>query len=345
LAIGGYLEKSNNIVQFATGHVQQFSARDAARSQLTSGCPYGSGYILSTVNAKLFRRELVIKNSISFDERFVIGNDTIFISEYLKYTRVIHDIFTPIYIYYKYNPSERLQGMAFFYPDAFFFYAYCKDKILKIAQFDKDEFEQFVKKEYIGLLYALIYALSNEDKFKNSIIQYLQSIYNEIDFFHIGARLDLRENRITNHDVKLPTKIISYLIINNRLNELYTLLKMISISFNMSADKQEHVRLMVADTYWNIEIQNTLHSGDFDLMNDSRSLNFIDHGLLVEQINEITTNTINLQQQVKSYSITLTQTQTELAQAQAELAQAQRVLNHPLVRAQHRLYRLMHFWK
>jgi glycosyltransferase involved in cell wall biosynthesis len=180
LAIGGYLERRGQTEHFATGHQRRYSASDVARASLTSECQYGIPYIASTINAKLFKRQIISANSISYDERFVVGNDSVFICEYLKHTRMVYDIFAPIYVYYKFQPEERVQGMAWYYPDGFFLFAYVADRMIKLAKPDEIEYKQLIVKQYKGLLYALVNATANKERFSNGILPYLTSFCKEM---------------------------------------------------------------------------------------------------------------------------------------------------------------------
>jgi glycosyltransferase involved in cell wall biosynthesis/organic radical activating enzyme len=245
LVMGGYLERRNQIEHFATGHVRRYTAREAAQSYLYPDCSYGITYIISTVNAKLFRREIINKNNILFDERFVIGNDLIFICDYLSHADTIYDVFAPIYVYYKFDPSERIQGMAWFYPDSFFLFAYAADRMIKIAQPDENEYKELIIKQYKDLLYALTNATLNQAHLKNGLMPYLTSFCNEIDLLQIGAKIDLTENYIKKEEGALPFRLISYLIANKRFDELYKMLAALGKARKMISYKGGHVRQMI----------------------------------------------------------------------------------------------------
>ena len=309
LAIGGYHEKTGETVNFATGHLQQFTPKNAARELLANGCYYGTGYILSTVNAKLFRRDLLHDNNILFDERFVVGNDTLFISHYLKYTRTVYDIFTPIYVYYKFHLDERVQGMAWFYPDSFYISACATDKRIKLADFKNNEFKLTTLTQYYNLLHQLVSAIANDDYFTNGFMPYLISLWNEVEFFRTGACLDLTEECCEIENV-LPTKIISYMITNSHLDELYVLLKTISRTNGITPVKQKHTRLMVRLD----EIKDIL-------AHDEIEPSLSNMKLFLKQIDTII-STLNLSQQVQSA------TQLELNNAQQTLSDTQIELNN-----------------
>ncbi|MFH0976555.1 MAG: glycosyltransferase [Spirochaetota bacterium] len=304
LVIGGCLERRGQIEHFATGHLRKYSAKEAAHGYLYSDCNYGIIYIISTVWAKLFRHEIICANSISFDERFVVGNDMVFICEYLKHARAVYDVFAPIYVYYKFHPSERVQGMTWFYPDAFFLFAYVADKMIKIAQPDENEFKQITIKQYKDLLYGLVNATANKEHFKNGLMPYLTSFCNEIDLLQTGARLDLAEDYIKKEEGALPIRLISYLIVNKHFSELYEMLQAIGRARKIIPFKGEQVRQMIQVGGTSSGNQSESSSASLIPVNAallSGHFNFTDDKLLVEQLNELVTTITALQQQIAAY--------------------------------------------
>ncbi len=301
LVMGGYLERRGEIEHFATGHLRSYSAKEAAHGYLYPDCNYGIIYIISTVNAKLFRREIISANSISFDERFVVGNDMLFICEYLKHTRTVYDIFAPIYVYYKFHPSERIQGMAWHYPDAFFLFAYVADQMIKIAQPDENEYKQLIIKQYKDLLNGLVNASANKERFQNGLMPYLTSFCSEIDLLQIGASLDLAEDYIKKEDGALPIRLISYLIVNKRFNELYEMLQAIGKARKIIPFEGQQVRQMIQLEHERSEnhdesIVVSMIKANEELHSDRFS--FTDDKILVEQVNELVSTIITGQRQI-----------------------------------------------
>jgi glycosyltransferase involved in cell wall biosynthesis len=318
LVIGGYLERRGEAEHFATGHLRRYSAKEIALAYLSSECQYSMPYIATTINAKLFRHGIISCNGIWFDERFVVGNDAVFMCEYLKHTRAVHDIFAPIYIYYKFHPSERVQGMGWYYPDAFFLFAYVADKMIKILQPDEVEFKQLITKQYKDLLYALVNATANKEHFKNGLMPYLTSFCNEIDLLQIGARLDLAGDYIKKEDSALPIRLISYLIANRRYNELYELLQVLGKARKIIPFKGEQVRQMIQLKHERsenpslasmISANETLLSGHFS---------FIDDKLLVEQVNGLVTIITESQRQMDAYEEKVSSYETKANESEAK---------------------------
>ena len=295
LAIGGYLEKNGQIEHFATGHQRRYSASEAARVYLTTDCQYGMPYIASTINGKLFRRQIISRNNISYDERFVIGNDMIFMCEYLKYTRTVYDVFAPIYVYYKYQPEERVQGMAWYYPDGFFLFAYVADRMIKLAQPDEIEYKQLIVKQYKDFLYALVNATANKEYFDQGIIPYLTSFCNEIDFIQIGAKLDVAEGYIAKEDGALPIRLISYHIVNKRFDELYELLTVIANERKITPYQGDTVRQMI-----HLKTQHSEDNAKSTVSDSSGNLGFEDE-FIVEQVSDLVTTIAAKQLQMDAY--------------------------------------------
>jgi len=245
LAIGGYIEKRGDEQHFATGHQRSYTVDEFALAYLSSDCPYGVPYIGSTINAKLFRKSIIDAHALRYDERFVIGNDAVFICAYLQHTNRIYDVFAPIYIYYKFQPEERVQGMAWYYPDGFFLFAYVADRMIRLAHPDSDAYQKLIEKQYIDFLYALINAITNEDRFQNGVLPYLNAFCPDFDFLQACAALDLTENIVRKDDDSLPVRLISELIVNKSYQELYDLLKSVARLKQIVPYSGDHARRMI----------------------------------------------------------------------------------------------------
>lgn len=243
LAIGGYLERHKDSERFATAHFRSLVSAEVARTALVEGCAYGAVYILSTVNSKLFRRELIVNNRLAFDERLVVGNDSIFVSEYLSCAKTVYNVCAPLYIYYKYEPGERVQGMGWYYPDAFFLNVSVADKMVKIAKLELEEFNRFVMQAYQNWIYGAINAAANEEYFENGMTPHLAASC-RIDLLWIAANLDLA-NCDTGPDPFIPGKQISYLVKNKRCQELRRLFLAIAQARGIAPHKGKYVRQMV----------------------------------------------------------------------------------------------------
>lgn len=116
LVVSGYIEDGKE-QRFAIPHLRFYSPKTLNDMLLEGTCRYGENYIFSTVNAKIFRGSIIRQYNISFDERFVIGNDTLFMCDFLHRANKIANTFLPAYRYYKYDITERMQGMSWEYPD------------------------------------------------------------------------------------------------------------------------------------------------------------------------------------------------------------------------------------
>lgn len=284
LAIGGYLERTGDIERFATGHTRDYTPREIARACLTENCVYGIGYINSTVNAKLFKRAIIAENNISFDERFVVGNDTIFMCDYLRYAKTIRDIFAPIYVYYKFDPTERVQGMNWHYPDAFFLYAYAADRMIKLAKPDEAELKRFIVKQYKDFFYAAVNAAANIDHFQNEFTTYFFSLCDDIEFLRAGANLDLVGNYIANEEGELPFRLISYLLVKRHYSELCELLQALSKMRGVIPFQGERVRPMIrVDKPSQCCHKTTDNSASYPTV----QFNFADDELLLKQISDM----------------------------------------------------------
>lgn len=123
MAVGAYIEKSNNLssrdfaTRYCLPHYETYTSTQAIISILRGEEGPGQiGHALSAVNGSIFKRSIIFDNKIMFDEKFVIGNDSLFVADYLNFAKNIYNVFSIQYIYYQYG-DERVQGMSWLYPD------------------------------------------------------------------------------------------------------------------------------------------------------------------------------------------------------------------------------------
>lgn len=132
VVVGAYLEKTGGTTRIAVANKEQYTPDAAMVDVILDLYAYGSSYIFSTVNGKLFRAKLIRKHHIRFQENMRVGNDTIFFRDYLAYSSQVWNIFLPVYIYYKYDAAYRNQGTAWCYPDWFLFLTHVRKKEMEI---------------------------------------------------------------------------------------------------------------------------------------------------------------------------------------------------------------------
>ena len=322
LVVGGYLERNGDVERFATGHIRAYTAQEIARSYLTSECVYSMPYIATTVNGKLFRREIISCHCISFDERFVIGNDSVFMCEYLKHTKMIYDIFAPIYVYYKYQPAERVQGMNWYYPDGFFLFAYVADRMIKMVRPDEAEWKQLAVKQYKDFFYAAVNAAANADRFPDGLLPYFTSLCSEIDFLQAAAKLDLIENVIAKEEGALPFRLISYLLVKQRYEELCELLHALSKMRNMVPFQGERVRQMLQLDNKQSDTDKIPTAPEYEPQ-FSAEIHFVDDKLLVGQIDELAAAVISSQRRIEGYEEKVGQMAAAGDRLEAQAAQAE----------------------
>lgn len=211
LAIGGYLERRGEVEHFATGHLRTYTIPQLM-NEILSSCPFGISYLASTVNGKMFRHDFLHSHHITFDERFVVGNDSIFMCQCFKYVKKVYDIFSPVYIYYKFHAEERVQGMSWFYPDTFFLTASVRNQYIVLLEEREEVTQELLMKEYKELCNKLINAALNHAYFKDPLTLYLSALSEEVDFFQQCAHLVLaQEDKDQEEDI--PFKSLSKLIV------------------------------------------------------------------------------------------------------------------------------------
>lgn len=243
LVIGGYLERHEDAEFFSCCHRRKYSPNEFARDYIFATCPNGVQYLATTVNAKLFLRDVITQNEISFDSHFVIGNDAVFMCEYLRHSSKIYSIFDPIYIYYKFKTEERIQGMAWYYPDAFFIYVYIIDKLINICSLDVDSHKNIIDIQYKNFIYGFINSFLDIQKFNGSMQSRILYFCSNIDFLYTASKQSF-EAAIT-EDRDIPLRLISFLIINKNYDLLANIIELCAKLRNLTPTINPHSRLMV----------------------------------------------------------------------------------------------------
>lgn len=193
LAVGAYIEKTGDQVCFACTNKKIRTAEEALSDFSQAVFSYGVGYILSTVNGKLFNMALIRKHKLLFNQNWVIGNDTLFIETYIQYGDNILDIFDPVYIYYKFPLAERLQGMSWNYPDMYKHFLELKRIQLASKAIKADK--QLLSDLFDTLIRLLVHAVVYEESFDGKFLQELQELI--ADPLVQSASLEYHRTRIS----------------------------------------------------------------------------------------------------------------------------------------------------
>ncbi len=175
--------------------------------------------------------------------------------------------------------------MSWYYPDAFFLFAYVADRMIKIANPDEGEMKRLVTKQYKDLLYSLVNATANVEHFENGLLPYLTSFCDEIDFLQTAAQLDLFEGYIQKENGALPIRLISYFIVNKRYKDLYQLLQALGKMREVVPYKGEYVRQMIR----------MVPNGELT----QKLSGLVDDPLLMEQVDELASAVAIKQQKIE----------------------------------------------
>jgi hypothetical protein len=124
---------------------------------------------MSALQAKLFKRSIFEELNLRADPNFVVGNDSVLIVDYLARCRGIEDTFYPMYVYYKYDVNERVQGMAWHYPDEYRLFVEVWKRRTRILDTD-GRWEDESREGFLGhladvLIRLLVWAVAFESHF------------------------------------------------------------------------------------------------------------------------------------------------------------------------------------
>lgn len=234
LAVGAYLEKKGDRVRFACTNQERRTAEEAITDISHAVFNYGVGYILSTVNGKLFDMALIRKHKMLFDENWVIGNDTLFIEEYIRYCEDILDIFEPVYIYYKFPLTERSQGMSWTYPDMYKHFLAMKK--IQVEAEGGEPTKQMQSEIFDTLIGLLVHAAVYEEYFDGRFISELQDLMT--DPLLRTAVLEYRRRRLND------SRLIPFAFKHGLSQLLLYVLRSKAKKYLTNHKKSEHVRLI-----------------------------------------------------------------------------------------------------
>ncbi|GHV28421.1 hypothetical protein FACS1894167_05370 [Synergistales bacterium] len=181
IVIGSYKEIGDEI-RYAYASKETYTAAEVAYEMITDKSIYGTQYIMSTVCGKLFKNEIIQKNNISFNENMAVGNDSIFVAEYLRFARKIFNVFVPQYIYYKFNaiPGQRVAGTMWLYPDLYRLVFVTYQKLWELFPNDDVNWAER-KKKAAGVIFDklmpwLINAVTYEEHFPGGLLPNIREL-------------------------------------------------------------------------------------------------------------------------------------------------------------------------
>ena len=169
LAVGAYLVKSGRMTRIAVADRAYYTAYDAVVAAGSDLGPYRDEFIFSTVNGKLFRSEIIKKHHLQFDEQMVVGNDTLFVRDFLSRCGNVQNVFVPTYIYYKYDMDQRVQGTAGVYLDRFLRVYHVRKKEIEFVRSHADhsvaDLQRMYQRTMDRMIGSLILAAAYEEVF------------------------------------------------------------------------------------------------------------------------------------------------------------------------------------
>jgi len=180
LAVAGYLEKSGDITRAVIMSRETYNVQELMFETLSNDFGTdGTRYLASTVNAKLFKHNLLKQHNIKFNETFVVGNDTLFVYDYLNHCATIRNVWKPIYIYYKFHISERVQGMAWEYPNIYRLEIPALERRLQLAQINGAKRKNYAEAIFNSVIAYLVKSAIYEEKLPNGLLSEVLYVLSE----------------------------------------------------------------------------------------------------------------------------------------------------------------------
>ena len=151
--------------EFSDGRVEESFAMDADTSVMSKEeiiCRLYKERVYGWSCCKLFRREIIEKHHIRFDESLRLWEDELFTSEFLKYAEKVKTVNSHLY-HYIYYPNSLMQRNNT-YLKRLFLSERMNEALMPIAN---DELKEYVNTTYNkNLKYSLLMALKNEPNHK-----------------------------------------------------------------------------------------------------------------------------------------------------------------------------------
>lgn len=148
--------------EFADGRVEKSFAMDADTSTLTKEeiiCRLYKEHVYGWAWCKLFRKEIIDKNHLRFDESLRLWEDELFTTEFLKYAKAVKTVNSHLYHYIYYPNSLMQTGNT--YLKRLFLSERMNEALMPIAN---AELKQYINDTYNkNLKYSLLMALKNEE--------------------------------------------------------------------------------------------------------------------------------------------------------------------------------------
>lgn len=151
--------------ELADGRKEESFAMDADTSMMSKAeiiCRLYKEHVYGWSWCKLFRREIIEKHHIRFDESLRLWEDELFTSEFLKYAEKVRTVNSHLY-HYIYYPNSLMQTNNT-YLKRLFLSERMNEALMPIAN---DELKEYINTIYNkNLKYSLIMALKNEPNHK-----------------------------------------------------------------------------------------------------------------------------------------------------------------------------------
>lgn len=139
LVIGGYFlikDAKKRFYSFTCANYRNFEfANEIVNDEL-------SVLVKCSACGKLFRTEIIRKNNITFNEDFVMGEDALFIGEYLRFAKNVLNVFSPQYIVHRFPSDEKIHLEYNIFPDFFEYHCIQKTVLWDILRDNTSEMEQ-----------------------------------------------------------------------------------------------------------------------------------------------------------------------------------------------------------
>ena len=184
MVVGAYLMKTGDKTRIFVADYEKYTPAEAELKGALKTEFTGEKFILSALNAKLFRmsimKEIIRENGLLPYEQTRVSGDCILMRDYLLKVRTIKNIFLPIYVYYR-DENVRVQGSFWLYPDNFIWYALFYQKQLEVIRLEDADSKALCSvhhnmvNEMIG---ALIKAAAYEDMFPYALREKIEWLIN-----------------------------------------------------------------------------------------------------------------------------------------------------------------------
>ncbi|WP_158602415.1 glycosyltransferase family 2 protein [Cohnella endophytica] len=233
LVVCGYVNRGKTVQEIRADSNVYEASEFMARAYTT---PNLAPLTWSSCNM-LFRSLILRDHKLRFDSSFVMGEDGLFMLEYMSRCRSIYVLNRVLYNYYQYDPADRVSAITYFSPDLYSLRIKYFERLYSIvsSEISQDLERQMLRSFFNLVIISLVYMGAYAEFFTNrDLLQRVKSIIN-----HPYVR---KASKVYKRSRKTDSAIIPRLIRMRMAMPLVLLIRSRGKKFVVRNGKRQHIR-------------------------------------------------------------------------------------------------------